>query len=153
MAHSALQSISGQLAGKPRFNARARLLDPYPKIPFAALPSEPAARLRLLGRYGQDAFALAFTAQAGDWECLEKSPATWAELRWAAHAEGVIHLDDLLLRRVRLGLILPHGGLPWLDRMRAILQPELGWSDIRWEQEVSDYAKLWRASYSLLPIF
>jgi len=32
-------------------------------------------------------------------------------LRWAARAEAVSHLDDLLLRRVRLGLLLPGGGV------------------------------------------
>ena len=46
--------------------------------------------------------------------------------------EGVVHLDDLLLRRVRLGLLLPHGGLADMDAIRAIAQPELGWDDARW---------------------
>ena len=34
----------------------------------------------------------------------------WAELRWAARAEAVVHLEDLLLRRTRLGLLLRGGG-------------------------------------------
>ena len=37
-------------------------------------------------------------------------PALWAELRWAARHEAVIHLDDLLLRRLRLGLTCKNGG-------------------------------------------
>jgi glycerol-3-phosphate dehydrogenase len=69
-------------------------------------------------------------------------------LRWAARAEGVVHLDDLLLRRVRLGLLLPHGGVTHLDRIRSIAQPELGWSDERWAQEMSDYTALWNRCYS-----
>jgi glycerol-3-phosphate dehydrogenase len=75
--------------------------------------------------------------------------ALWAELRWAARAEGVVHLDDLLLRRVRLGLIAPQGGVQWLDRIRSIVQPELGWDDAHWDQEASEYTSLWNRCYSL----
>jgi len=60
---------------------------------------------------------------------------TWAELRWAAREEGVQHLDDLLLRRVRLGLLLPNGARDLLPRIRRTVQPELGWDDQRWEAE------------------
>jgi glycerol-3-phosphate dehydrogenase len=60
-----------------------------------------------------------------------------------------VRLDDLLLRRVRLGLLLPRGGQDCLERIRQIVQPELGWSDSRWEQEASAYADLWQRSYSL----
>jgi glycerol-3-phosphate dehydrogenase len=73
----------------------------------------------------------------------------WAELRWAARDEGVVHLDDLLLRRVRLGLLLPQGGLSIMERIRTIAQLELGWSDDRWAQEVSDYTILWNRCYSV----
>jgi len=61
----------------------------------------------------------------------------------------VVHLDDLLLRRVRLGLLLPHGGLAHIDRIRALTQRELGWSDKRWLQEVEDYTQLWNRCYSV----
>jgi glycerol-3-phosphate dehydrogenase len=70
-------------------------------------------------------------------------------LRWAARAEGVVHLEDLLLRRVRLGLLLPQGGLPWLERIRGCAQPALGWSDERWAAEAAAYAALWRRSYGV----
>lgn len=54
-----------------------------------------------------------------------------------------MHLDDLLLRRVRLGLTLPQGGLAVLDRVRTVAQRELGWDDERWVQEVERYQELW----------
>jgi glycerol-3-phosphate dehydrogenase len=73
----------------------------------------------------------------------------WAELRWAARSEGVVHLDDLLLRRVRLGLLLPQGGASWMAQVRAVAQPELGWDDRRWEAEESAYLARWRACYAL----
>jgi glycerol-3-phosphate dehydrogenase len=73
----------------------------------------------------------------------------WAELRWAARAEAVAHLDDLLLRRVRLGHLLPGGGAELLARIRTICQAELGWDDDRWTSEEAAYLDLWRTSYSL----
>jgi glycerol-3-phosphate dehydrogenase len=73
----------------------------------------------------------------------------WAELRWAARAEAVAHLEDLLLRRVRLGHLLPKGGAEFLPRIRAICQPELGWDDRRWTSEEAAYLELWRCCYSL----
>ena len=61
----------------------------------------------------------------------------------------MVHLDDLLLRRVRLGIIAPQGGLPLMDRIRAIAQPELGWDDERWHVEAMNYMRLWKESYSM----
>jgi len=88
--------------------------------------------------------------EAASLQELEPIPGTntlWAELRWAARAEGVIHLDDLLLRRVRLGLLLPEGGRPLLPAIRAICQSELGWDDARWETEEAAYLQLWQSCY------
>ena len=114
-----------------------------------ALPEE--TRRRLLGRYGREAADLIAAAGPGELEAIPGAPALWAELRWAARAEGVAHLDDLLLRRVRLGLLLPRGGADLLPRIRAIVQPELGWDDARWAAEESNYRALVDAAYALPP--
>jgi glycerol-3-phosphate dehydrogenase len=63
----------------------------------------------------------------------------------------VQRLDDLLLRRTRLGLQLREGASGLLGRVRDICQPELRWSDARWRQEAGRYAALWAAHYSLPP--
>ncbi len=105
-------------------------------------------RLRLAGRYGADAPAAISTAEEGELDQIGGSPALWAEVRWAAQSEGVVHLEDLLLRRVRLGLMLPRGGMDHLDQLRAIIQPELGWDDQRWETEEANYRGLWRTHYA-----
>jgi glycerol-3-phosphate dehydrogenase len=63
----------------------------------------------------------------------------------------VQHLDDLLLRRVRIGMLLPEGALPQMARIRSIAQPELGWSDSRWQLEVDRYQKIYQAYYSPEP--
>ena len=110
---------------------------------------EETTRRRLLGRYGADGPKLVAAARAGEMGAIPGTTALWAELRWAARAEGVVHLDDLLLRRVRLGLLLPQGGRDLLPRIRAICQPELGWDDARWECEETAYLALWQQHYSL----
>jgi glycerol-3-phosphate dehydrogenase len=104
---------------------------------------------RLLGRYGADAPALLATAQPGEIEPIPGTPILWAELRWAARAEGVVHLDDLLLRRVRLGLMVQHGARSHLSRIRSICQAELGWDDAHWEAEEEAYLAIWDCCYTL----
>ncbi|HOU40728.1 MAG TPA: glycerol-3-phosphate dehydrogenase/oxidase [Promineifilum sp.] len=106
-------------------------------------------RCRLLGRYGRAATGLVAAAGPGDLEAIPGTTALWAELRWAARAEGVAHLDDLLLRRVRLGLLLPRGGGDLMPHIRAIAQPELGWDDARWMDEERRYRQLVAAAYAL----
>jgi glycerol-3-phosphate dehydrogenase len=73
---------------------------------------------------------------------------TGADVCWAAECEGVLRLDDLLLRRTRLGLLCPDGGLGLLERVRRLAQARLGWSDGRWGDEVDRYRALWRNAYA-----
>lgn len=116
---------------------------------LAALPEEVGRRL--LGRYGADSSALATSTGEGELETIPGTVVLWAELRWSARAEAVAHLDDLLLRRTRLGLFLPGGAANHLPRIRQIVQAELGWDDARWEEEEAAYRNLIAASYSLPP--
>ena len=81
-------------------------------------------------------------------EPISPTQTLWAELRWAARQEGIVHLDDLLMRRVRLGLQLPQGGLELIERVREIVQEELAWSDEVWEKELQNYKQLWLRSYA-----
>ncbi|MBK8932878.1 MAG: glycerol-3-phosphate dehydrogenase/oxidase [Chloroflexi bacterium] len=106
-------------------------------------------RRRLLGRYGAAAPALVAAAQAGELDIIPGTQTLWAELRWAARAEAVSHLDDLLLRRVRLGILLPEGGAALLPRIQTICQAELGWDDGRWQSEQAGYVALVRGCYSV----
>ncbi len=108
-----------------------------------------ATRRRLIGRHGTDAAALVAAAQPGELDLIPGTRVCWAELRWAARDEGVMHLDDLLLRRLRLGLLLHDGGASLLPRIRAICQPELGWGNARWEAEAVAYRALWQSHYTL----
>jgi hypothetical protein len=130
-------------------------LDPLPEVrdgmdhELALLP--PALRRRLAGRHGTSAHALV-EAAADRYELapIPGTPDPWAALRWAARAEGVVHLDDLLLRRVRLGLLLPGGGVAHLARIRSLVAPELGWDDARWDAEEAAYRARWARDYAPL---
>ncbi|MBN1148544.1 MAG: glycerol-3-phosphate dehydrogenase/oxidase [Anaerolineales bacterium] len=147
MAHDALQKVRARLPGQPKFDPSMRVLDELPPSASSSVGLSPSTRLRLLGRHGANAPQVIAAAQTGELEPIAGTPALWAELRWAARSEGVVHLDDLLLRRVRLGLLLPEGGAPEMERVRSIAQPELGWSDERWQQEVGAYRSLWEQCY------
>jgi glycerol-3-phosphate dehydrogenase len=147
MALAALQAIRERLPHRLEINSRHRILNPVPGETISTASLSPAMRLRLLGRYGSSAAALIETSQSGELDSIGGSLSTWAELRWAAHNEAVVHLDDLLLRRVRLGLLLPKGGLNHSERIRAIVQDALGWDYPTWEKELARYAALWQKSY------
>jgi glycerol-3-phosphate dehydrogenase len=106
-------------------------------------------RRRLHGRYGAAAAALVATARGGELERIPGTTTLWAELRWAARHERVVHLDDLLLRRVRLGVQVEQGAAALLPRIRSLCQEELGWDDSQWLAEEAAYQGLWRKHYSL----
>jgi glycerol-3-phosphate dehydrogenase len=148
MARDALKA-AGKHLGHIAFDRKSPVLDPIPAdadAQFGESSLSPAMRLRLLARYGAQAVP-SLSASAAEAEPIVGTEYVWAELRQAARAEGVVHLDDLLLRRVRLGLLLPNGGQDQMSRIRVLVQAELGWDDARWQAEVESYATLWRESY------
>jgi len=108
-----------------------------------------AERKRLLGRYGKEAPLLVASAKPGELDRIPGVATLWAEIRWGARTEGVIHLDDLLLRRTRLGLLLPQGGVEIMERVKQIACDELGWDDDRWQAELSAYLHRWEEHHSL----
>src|SRR5690606_3444803 len=108
-----------------------------------------AQRRRLAGRHGAALPRLARLIETLGDGCVGASNTLWAELALACDDELVLHLDDLLLRRTRIGLLLAGGAVAELPRIRELCQPRLGWSDARWEQEQQRYLALWRQCYSL----
>src|SRR5690606_34097555 len=111
----------------------------------------PPLQQRLQGFYGLQLDTLLELAHDEDLAYITDSNTIWAEIRFAARHEQVIHLDDLLLRRTRLGLILPHGAMTPLisTRLKQICQQELGWDEQKWQQEVVRYQELWQRYYHL----
>ncbi len=122
----------------------------FAPAPRLSRPADITARqwYRLRGRYG---VRLAEVLEAGPLVPLGQTDTLLAELVWSARNESIVHLDDLLLRRTRLGLLLPRAGQDHLGLIRQHCQPALGWSDAQWDAEVERYLGIWRDYYSLPP--
>lgn len=104
---------------------------------------------RLYGRYRANWPAFCAVVKEVGVQQVEGTPIFWAELAYACDHEQVIHLDDLLIRRSRFGLLLAQAGSAWLGEVRVLCQPRLGWDDQRWAQEQQRYLAIYRQFYSL----
>ena len=147
MAHDTLRSIRGRLPEESRLPRNNQILDPAPAERCMPTDLDGATCQRLLGRYGRETPAVLAHATKQDFKHIGESPYTWLELRYAAREEGVVHLDDLLMRRLRLGVTLPNGGAEFLDRIQPIAQRELNWDAERWAAERFRYVSLWERAY------
>ena len=152
VAENALQIIKPLFPQKLKLRSSAHLFNPLVAgIQETALDDRSIDYL--LGRYGNHLTDLIEISHSGELDPVTSSlPNIWAELRWAAQSEAVIHLEDLLLRRVRLGLLLANGGQGIMEDIRRVVQPELGWNDAKWKLEVNTYQNIWNRSYSPQPL-
>lgn len=96
----------------------------------------------LSGRYGTAAARLLAESEPTLLQPIDNTGWLWAELCHAARNENIRHLDDLLLRRVRVGLVRVQGSIPLLDRVQAVCAPHLSWDAIRWQDERRRYEKI-----------
>jgi glycerol-3-phosphate dehydrogenase len=104
--------------------------------------------LRLYGRYGKGAEKIIQEASPKDLDYIPDTSTLWAELTYMSKYEQVRHLSDILLRRVRLGVILPEGGKAHMQQIRNFCQSALGWDDARWEQEKINYMRIIEKNYA-----
>ncbi len=145
IALDALKSVRSRFPSLAKFNRTCRVLDAV--MDPDGWPVMDQQRTRLLGRYGAEASTLVETAREGDFSPVAETETLWAEIRWAARREMVVRLEDLLLRRVRLGLLLPLGASALLPRIREICSLELGWTASRFKEEEKNYLDLWEKFY------
>ncbi|HSA39645.1 MAG TPA: glycerol-3-phosphate dehydrogenase/oxidase [Mycobacterium sp.] len=96
----------------------------------------------LLDRYGSligDVLELA----GADPELLEPITAAPVYLKveaaYAAAAEGALHLEDILSRRMRISIEYPHRGVDCAREVAQIVAPILGWSEADIDREVAGY--------------
>ena len=104
---------------------------------------------RLYGRYGSAADTIVKTAKAGDLSTIAGTHTLWAELTYVAQNEKIRHLGDLLLRRVRIGLLTPHGGKAYLKRIQKLCKKVLPWDRRRWKEEINIYLAQWNHAHAL----
>jgi len=124
---------------------------------FAAMPPmpendhglSPQTWRRLHGRYGRHALEIVQAAAPRDLTLIPGTCSLWAELPYVAENEDIRHLEDLLLRRVRIGLLTPEGGRQYLKRIQKICRDVLAWDRRRWKEEIRRYLELWNCAHNL----
>lgn len=149
IARDAIEAAQPWLLGAGRQSCDNTIFSATQTNPVELFSDDLSRSVRLLGRYGDysaqmiDEAASAEKTKIGDTEyCL-------AECRWAVRNESVLHLDDLMLRRTRLGILLKHGGAELFSVLREIFAEEKGWGCERWEREKERYMNIWRQYYFL----
>ena len=126
-----------------------RRLLPQDEQPLFASATPVDSQRRLYGRLGIAAAGTLMQEVPGEeLSRIGDTPWTWAELRWAARHEQVVHLDDLLLRRSRLGLVVENGARALLPRVLAICREELGWDAARCDAEQARWLDRWQSQHA-----
>ncbi|MBC7663448.1 MAG: FAD-dependent oxidoreductase, partial [Caulobacter sp.] len=129
-----------------------RMADPIfapQPVPTAAFALPHGLRHRLLGRYGAQAGELLRESAPTDMQAVAGTTTPWAELHWALRHEQVRFLDDLLLRRTRLGLLLPDGAAALLPRLEPVAREALGWSAGEWRDQRDRYVRIVAQCYTV----
>ena len=118
--------------------------------PVLARPEgvSPTGWERLCARYG-DAAGHFRNLDPALFAQIPGTRSSLAEVVTICRSEPLRHLDDLMLRRLRLGLLLPEGGLALMAKIRTVAEPELDWDDSKWEAEIRRYGRLWRKSHAV----
>lgn len=152
-----LVSITGGKLTTFRVTAREVLREAARQLPvlapradapvFEPVPVSATLSPRLAGRYGAAAARMAAEIPASEFEAIAGTPYSWAELRWAARHERVHHLDDLLMRRTRIGLVSRDGGAAILPRVLELCRAELGWHEVRCGREQARYLDTWARNH------
>lgn len=147
MAADVLNYCHEKLPGEPKFDHRTPcFIHPKPKNRQDAKKPD---WIMMAGRLGEDVNSFFTDSNSEHLVPIDPLPQFWAELAWAAQHEAVVHLDDLLLRRVRMGLLLPKGGLNFSEQIRHLIQEPLGWSEDKWQEEVERYEMIWQKYYHI----
>jgi glycerol-3-phosphate dehydrogenase len=103
---------------------------------------------RFIGKYGYLAQKFLAEMPVSELTIIPQTQTLWAELRWALRYEQVVHLDDLMLRRTRLGLLLEQGGAAHFETIKKMALSE-GWAEDKWASEQARYSAIWQQYYSL----
>ena len=85
-------------------------------------------------------FGLALGAEASAWEQTKRRLQNAADVAaYAAAAEGALHLEDILARRMRVSIEYPHRGVDCAREVAEVVAPILGWTQDRIDTEVDTY--------------
>jgi len=104
-------------------------------------------KMRLHGRYGEN---INFNYLKKN-DLMKKIPGTktfLAEIYIASKDKTIKHLDDLLMRRLRIGLLLENGALGIIDQIKDLTSENLGWDEQKWKVEIERYKKVYNDFFS-----
>ena len=149
LARDALNAAMPYLPGGCHMRLNEPAFAPVAVKPELEKLLPPSVLRRLYGRYGKPAESILENAAPDDLKRMPGTDTLWAELPVLAKSERIRHLSDLLLRRVRIGLLMPGGGKDHLDRVERLCAPVLGWDEARWQEERQRYVKHWEYAHGI----
>lgn len=121
----------------------------HPPLHLTGLRFDNEQPRRLVGCFGAAAARLLAEAVPDELEPVPGTDTLWAELAFSARREAVVHLDDLLLRRSRVGLLLARGGADLAEAVETLCRRDLGWDALRWQAEWQRYQAIHARHYAL----
>ena len=145
MAKAVLERARPMLEGKGSFQWHKPLFNRQYTQPVIGMQ----APQDLTNRYGKPFLEWLGSLENRDFTPFCGTAITPLEIYYTAEQESVVHLDDLLLRRVRLGLVHRGGGAACLPQLKERLQYIMNWSELDWNREVDRYLRIIRESYSI----
>lgn len=80
---------------------------------------------------------------------IPQGDALLQQLTFVLENEMVVHLDDLLLRRTRLGNLMANGAESLFEHIAPLCERYLGWDQARWDEEVKRYREIYQRYYSV----
>ena len=146
MAYEVMRKIQQRISLPKRLDKKNKIL--HENIEIDKDESSKELIHRWQGRFGMRLPDFLASIQKDENTIIPATQTSWAEIRWAARNERIVHLDDLLLRRVRLGLLLPKGGMQHEERIRKIVIEECGWNEEKWKAESEHYKQIINRYYS-----
>jgi len=150
MALQTLKMVQNLIGSRNPLTKQSSVFEPINKLEIPNLSLIPPDETsRLIGRYGLEANHLINEFSQEDMEKIGETKYIWPEINWAVKYGAVVHLQDLLLRRVRLGILTKDGGSSYFPRIKRIFKFEKGWDDARWENEKENYLNLRKDIYTL----
>lgn len=149
MARDALKAVRPFLPACQIPSESDPIFLPVPETPAENAGLSQATWRHLYGRYGEQAEDIVRNARPADLFTVPGTHTLWAEIPYAARNEGIRHLDDLLLRRIRIGLMTPQGGKVHLGRIRKLCRPCLPWNNRKWRREIHRYLNRWQSAHGL----
>jgi glycerol-3-phosphate dehydrogenase len=149
LAWDALKSVKPYLPSNLHIERGKPIFDTVPDKPIDDFGLSADTWRRLYGRYGASADRIVTAAKQKDLAMVPGTFTLWAELPYLAKHENIRHLADLLLRRVRIGLLTPKGGDAYIKRIRKLCRASLPWDRKRWKREVQIYRDQWKHFHAL----